>query len=69
MRDYLSLSVSKRYIMSMLEFIEKELDIKLSEQEINQILEEIERRWNIYGSELIQWINEFIYDSVSEFQT
>jgi len=69
MRDYLSLSVSKRYIMSMLEFIEKELDIKLSEQEINHILEEIERRWNIYGSELIQWINEFIYDSVSEFQT
>lgn len=69
MRDYLSLSVSKRYIMSMLEFIEKELDIKLSEQEINQILEEIERHWNIYGSELIQWINEFIYDSVSEFQT
>ncbi len=56
MRDYLSLSVSKRYIMSMLEFIEKELDIKLSEQEINQILEEIERRWNIYGSELIHWI-------------
>jgi len=55
--------------MSMLEFIEKELDIKLSEQEINHILEEIERRWNIYGSELIQWINEFIYDSVSEFQT
>jgi len=28
----------------MLEYVEKELDIKLSEQEINQILEEIERQ-------------------------
>lgn len=36
MRDYLSLSVSKKYIMSMLEFIEKELDIKLKDDALDK---------------------------------
>ena len=35
MRDYLSLSVSKKYIMSMLEFIEKELDNESSVEQVS----------------------------------
>jgi|GEM_PF-2642707 len=65
MRGFLTMYVTKDYLLEVIKEVEEETGVKLTKGQARRLLKDIKIQWENYGEELLEWLKEYIYDSVS----
>ncbi len=66
MRGFLTMYVTKDYLLELIKEVEENTGVKLTNGQERRLLKDVKAQWENYGEELLEWLREYICDSVSD---